>query len=734
MAASFPHPARARNLLFLLGAFLPGVFLAGCSPDSSPRKAVHRFVDPEHLAGATMDFGSSWSPPDPSTVNSDHSAFPVAAIGNDSRTVLASPPYVIVSSQSGISAPENLRLPMAPPVPPALLGTEAVLLMPSVRIGALWSELQPVVTKPVQQNGMLRLAVTLELPESARGQSLVVNLYGYGLAWGRETRIESRPVKIPVHATLEFAVGLSNPAKRSGSVVQQVEACTKGKCEEIFRVKTEASPDAVSDWKDVRVDLTSLANREVSFVFRSESGDHDLLPAVFPLWGHPTVYATQADPAPAPVTNVVLISLDTLAAKHLDLYGYPLPTAPKLRSRIEKSGTVFENCVSMATATAPSHMTMLTSVYPLEHGLTDGMSVAEAKATTAAEALRASGMTTVAYTEDGWLSVAHGFGRGFDQFLEDRSPDVMAPVGRVEDTFGRGRAWMAANREKSFFLFLHTFQVHDPYAPAAPYDSLFTDSRLPSDEGVPADVVRERIAYDQEIRYLDDQLDLLLQDIDKLGLADKTLVILTSDHGEAFGEHGYLLHGNHPHEEVLHVLLAMQGPGVPRGRRVSANVGHVDFLPTILEAVGLRAPHPGLRGESLLPLLTATAPSPTAARPLFSESWGTFALTTSRELVPFLPPALSVRLGHRKMTRYPLEGGAYRYEAYDLASDPHEQTDLAPSGSPEVAEMRKLLDDYEEGARQGLLALRGGSSGQAVAPVVLPADQEEKLRALGYIQ
>jgi arylsulfatase A-like enzyme len=489
-------------------------------------------------------------------------------------------------------------------------------------------------------------------------------------------------------------------------------------------------------WRNVRLDLASLAGQEVRFEFSCLHAGGRALPASFPLWGHPAIYAPGPLAKGAKASNVILISLDTLSARHLNLYGYDKDTAPKMAARFQNKGVVFDRCVAAATATAPTHMTMFTGMDPLQHKMTDGLGHASLSAIPLAEVLRPLGITTAAFTEDGWLSVGHGFGRGFDRFFEDSSPDMMAPVGRIESTFRHASEWLEENRDKSFFLFLHTFEVHDPHHPPEAYQGLFFEKGEDPREPTVARVVRDRVAYDQEIRYVDDQLEALMRKIEDLGLAESTLVIVTADHGEAFGEHGYVVHGNFMYEEVLHVPLMMQGPGVRPGTRVKDIVGHVDYMPTILEALGATAPHPHLRGKSLYPYLAdGTSSRPDRQhRVLYSESWGKFALTSERQMVEFLAPALSARIGGRKLSRYK-EEPEDRYEAYDLDVDPAERTNLFRNEAERFADLRKLVDDYHNYSARTRERLEKNEPAESESgEVILSPEQEEKLRALGYIE
>jgi arylsulfatase A-like enzyme len=349
---------------------------------------------------------------------------------------------------------------------------------------------------------------------------------------------------------------------------------------------------------------------------------------------------------------------------------------------------------------------------------------------TLAEWIRQEGRDTAAITENGWLSVRHGFGRGFDSFAENRSPDIMDPEGQVELTFAKARAWLERNRDKRFFLFLHTFQVHTPYTPPPRYAQLFAREAGAAEE-IPSHE-RWQTDYEREIRYVDDELRRLFETIDALGLGRDTVFVLTSDHGEAFLEHGFLEHGARLDEEVVRVPLLLWGQGVPRGRRVAVPVAHLDLMPTVLDWMALSAP-PWIEGASLVPLLEGgDAAARFAQRPLFSESRGTVALGPERELRPFEPPATLVRVGERKLARYRDGKGGWRYEYYDLSHDPGERQNLWPEQSAQARDLLELLEGYEERGR----ALRariddtGDAQGQAVS---LDPSQEEKLRALGYL-
>ena len=213
------------------------------------------------------------------------------------------------------------------------------------------------------------------------------------------------------------------------------------------------------------------------------------------------------------------------------------------------------------------------------------------------------------------------------------------------------------------------------------------------------------------------------------GRLDDTLLVVTSDHGEEFLEHGNVGHGATPYEEVLRVPLVVRGPGVPAGRRVAAPVGLVDLAPTLLDLLDLPAPD-GAMGRSFADLVRGgSADESWSRRPLFSEAWFCWAHTPSgRRRVE--QPTLAVRVGARKLIRF-REGSGFRYEYYDLGRDPAERRDLYPERAAAAADLRALLDGYERDAAARRSALVGHDGRDAVG---IDPDQEQGLRALGYLE
>jgi arylsulfatase A-like enzyme len=239
--------------------------------------------------------------------------------------------------------------------------------------------------------------------------------------------------------------------------------------------------------------------------------------------------------------------------------------------------------------------------------------------------------------------------------------------------------------------------------------------------------------YDQEIRYMDDELGGLLAELDDLGLSGNTVFIVTSDHGEGFLEHGFYLHSAFLFEEVTHVPLLMRGPGIPRGLRIAAPVGHVDLASTVASFFDVEPP-PGSRGIDLRRTFQDTNSVADGAF-YFTESWGTIALRPDGP-IDFFTPAFSVRQGHRKVARYPNKDGSHRFECYALDDDPGEETNLCADGTPEPADLVAALDAYEDVTARRRAQIVPPDGAHREEPATLPLDpkQKDKLRALGYLQ
>ncbi len=702
---------------------------AACAAEPERVDPIHRFVDAELRSGAAavpleLLTTSGAASADPRSTSGHASA----TITDRTRYVLFTHPYQVLVYRRMLAAPPDRRLRLDVPLGSSFPGADRLVLLTrqrAARSDGPWSTLPPLLGRVRQLEGARQVDIELELPPGFVEPRVELIVAAYRPPDRLRTRYLTPEVEIPPGAALEFGMGVLDPAALQGPVRFSVSACDGPACAPVFGETLDPAADPAPAWEDRRVPLAALAGERRALLFETQHLAASPEAFSLPVWSDPTLLAAAGSPARRP--NVILVSIDTLRADHLAAYGYPRNTSPFLDTGLADLGVVFENVVAAATTTDPSHMTIFTSLPPSLHGATAGGRALDVSVITLAEAFRAGGFATAAFTENGPLDYDRGFGRGFGEYLENKSPYIMAPLGQIDRTLGHARRWLERSRDRPFFLFVHTFQVHSPYAPPEAYRALFNDA---SEEAPPLsarawrdpqveDLVRN---YDREIRYVDDELRAFFEWLGDEGLLENSFFIVTSDHGEGFYEHGSLGHGALPHEELLGVPLILVGPGVTPGHRIERPIAHVDLMPTLLDLAGVEPPA-HVEGSSFANLLGGAAQDADGdPRPLFSEAW----------VLPerFEPPSLAVRLGDRKLLRYRTAKGD-AYELYDLKADPGERNDLYDAGSGAAADLRTLLDDYERGVRTRRAAL--GIDFETAPRVLLDPDREQKLRALGYV-
>ena len=308
--------------------------------------------------------------------------------------------------------------------------------------------------------------------------------------------------------------------------------------------------------------------------------------------------------------GIILISLDTLRADHLGTYGYHRNTSPYIDA-FAKENIVFNRTVAHAPYTLPSHMSIMTSLYPSFHGVWKHNHRLAEEHVTLAELLKEAGYRTAAFVDGVFLRKVYGFDQGFDTYDDEK-----VGIARI---LPKAKKWLEEDRSNPFFLFIHCYDIHDPYDPPPPYDTLFHDftysgNLIPDNKTLIAarkgrlqvsdeDLRHFMALYDGGIRYTDEKIGEFLSYLQTTGLREQSLIIITSDHGEEFKEHGSLLHWQIYYRPDLHVPLIMHMPNYPTKEiRINELVQSIDLLPTILDSVGLAA-HPQAQGKSLLPLI-----------------------------------------------------------------------------------------------------------------------------------
>ncbi len=327
---------------------------------------------------------------------------------------------------------------------------------------------------------------------------------------------------------------------------------------------------------------------------------------------------------PAPTRGYVLVSLDTLRADRLGAYGYGEDTSPFFDRLAAERGVLFERVLAPYPSTLVSHMSMFTGLYPPQHGVYPPSRVLPASIPTLPERFRAAGFRAQGHTEGGFVGRGFGFERGFEVY-DDTGYTADTDI---EQTFERGLAFLRAlGPEERFFLFLHSYSIHDPYDPPDRFVETFGDGPPRPDSGgerlrafnhgeteiAGEEIERFSRRYDASVRYVDGVLEALLDELQALGLLADTTLVVTSDHGEEFLEHGKLGH-TQLFPESLAVPLLVVHPDLQDGLRVSRQVGLVDLAPTLLDLAGL-PPLDGVPGRSFAASLAPSETGEAAAEP-----------------------------------------------------------------------------------------------------------------------
>jgi arylsulfatase A-like enzyme len=385
--------------------------------------------------------------------------------------------------------------------------------------------------------------------------------------------------------------------------------------------------------------------------------------------------------------NVLFILIDTLRAERLGSYGYARDTSPAL-DRLASRGVRFARHLGQSSWTKCSMASLWTGLYPARTGVTRFDHAIPEEALLPAEILKQAGFRTVAIYRNGWVAPTFGFDQGFEVYTRPvpRSPSAAVRAANPtvsdkatdEDTVAAALEFLRIYGGERWFLYLHVMDVHE-YV----YDE---ESALFG--GSYADI------YDNAIRWTDQTLAILLAHLEELGLTSKTLIVIGSDHGEAFLERGFEGHARQVYRETTEVPLLLSFPfRLEPGVVFEARTRNVDLWPTILDLLGLAAPE-GIDGQSLVPELLAAArgePSPDAERTAVAhldQSWGQRGRPAR--------PSVAVTDGQLRYVRARSEHGRSVEKLFDASRDPRELEDLAAEEPEELARLRVLADAYLE--------------------------------------
>ena len=590
-----------------------------------------------------------------------------------------------------------------------------------------------------------------KLPARGEGSALahIGDAYDFDERYGIFCPVPSRleyEVVVPPNAKLEFGIGVRPSAHEQfppgAGVTFAVDVESGGGLRRVYeRTLDPMVKDEEKQWVDERLDIDSPLGERARIVFSAESvaqnedGERMYYGAI---WTNPVLYEEDVDTCHR---NVILISIDTLRADALGCYGNRHAASPNIDG-MAGEGTMFDNCISQDTWTLPSHMSIMTSLYPSAHNMTEfwcdrqvGLSPGYL---TLAEVMRDNGYNTIAFAESGLVDSIYGFKQGFNSYsnfwtFTDQEIHPERAVARDDGvvrlppplpvsfkhklsgvvrstnlTFSRAVEWLKSRGRRKFFCFIHTYEVHIPYF-RNPYVRLFD----PLYTGIVPDtltyekvgeickeaysggnkVLSERdeehlwALYSAQVRFTDDFIGLLLDAIKAANLDHDTLVLFASDHGERLYSHGVFIdHGGSPHDALVKVPLIVRCDSIiPRDKKILQQVASLDIFPTVLDFTGCSKPAV-LEGMSLYPSVVEGAPLQ-EKRPVYVEDNDRIQRGEGENRIGW---RIGMRLDGKKFIYYPSTG--YR-ELFDLFSDPGEVENIAET-SEEAERMEKMVQSF----------------------------------------
>jgi len=517
------------------------------------------------------------------------------------------------------------------------------------------------------------------------------------------------PVTVPPAGVLETHIGMGPRAweRRVADGVRFRVLLDAEDTRGVVLLERELRPrDVEADrrWMPCRADLSPYAGQEV--VIRLEVDGLTSPSFDYAYWGNPMVYSRQAA---SDATPVFLISCDTLRADHVSCYGYERETTPHLDA-FANEAVLFKSVIAPEVWTLSSHMTMLTGLYPKRHGVTHSANLAE-ESVTLAETLSDAGYLTAGHVGHcWWLLPSRGFAQGFDEYTmpprEDNFRDVFAVHTVAQD-------WLGTHPLPNVFTFLHNYDIHSkfaeggydaPYYPPGPeflhFAKAFPDPPSFARDGgnrwrasgllgavrhYGFEITEEErdyivALYDDCIRAVDQAIHDFFEELRALGLYERALIIVTADHGEEFGEHGWYLH-DQIYEECCRVPLLIKFPhGRFAGRRVADMVELTDLFPTILRVLGIESSVP-TDGHDLVALLEGRAEPKR------------FVYTTKSHILRYAVATPTWKL-HRANRAEP-------FELYNLVEDPREERNRYEDVPQIAAELRDALEGFFAPSTEG---------------------------------
>lgn len=427
------------------------------------------------------------------------------------------------------------------------------------------------------------------------------------------------------------------------------------------------------DWFDETIDLEAFSNESMELELAFE-GEATVMLA------HPEVLGRAEDPSRP---NVIVYVIDCLRADHVGAYGYGFSTTPELDT-LARDSVVFEDLASCAPWTKPSTACLFTSLFPIYHQARTVDDALSQERTTLAEAFRVAGYTTAAWVANPVIDPrVFFFNQGFDRWADLRSfeerttrthANALEPD--AADITAGVLPWLEEHRDDTFFLYLHSLDLHYEYRARPPFDEMFV-----SEES--AGLERDRELYDNELAYNDRELGKLIAGLRKLDLYDNTVVFVTADHGEEFGEHDATRHGKTLYQQVLHIPGILKFPDSRfAGERSPMLTSNIDIAPTLLQLAGIEPPEVFQGSREIVSALSRAVVD--TNRPVFAE------LVAPQHVI------YSVRNERYKYVRNLAPD--FSEKLFDLEADAGELSSLLPHAP---ADAMRLLPELERFVRIG---------------------------------
>jgi arylsulfatase A-like enzyme len=530
-------------------------------------------------------------------------------------------------------------------------------------------------------------------------------------------------VDVPKDAKLILGVGAADAAK-GGSAKPAVTATIRvtpesGKPKDLWTGALDAA------WKEQQLSLGAYAGNVIKLEL-SATGDGNVA------FSAPTITVPQENTAKAkaPAKSAIVLLIDTLRADHLPAYEKKSRVKTPVLDAFAAEAAVMESAQSPENWTKPSVASVLTGLWPMSHGTKQSEAKLSDKALMVSEVFKQAGYATASFIANGYVSDKFGFNQGWDYYTnyirENKSTTA-------EKVFKEAADWVEKNKNKKFFLYVHTIDPHVPYDPPQEFLKMYqsepysgqvkprmTPDLLEKAKRVPPKVKFDdtdraylEALYDGEISYHDKYLGVFIERLKKLGVYDDVVFVVTADHGEEFYDHNSYGHGHSVYQELLHVPFLVRWPGTVAPQRVANTVSTVDISPTVLSATGVAVPDV-MEGTDRVPQLLGALPS--APPVAFSD---------------FLDDRRVIRAGRWKLI---LSG--LRATFFDLKSDPGEKVELDLQSHPIALRYCRILIGQFMGARDRgdwVSAVQKGKSPDFKGEGV-EMDEHTKagLKALGY--